>query len=332
MIASVAIWIIVVAIVPLLTSAEERCAQTGAVAQVRAERITGSLATAEAEARRLLDCPDLDSDRRLALRIELAKILDRVGLHTHTRPVPEALQILREAEASLPAGDRTAEAKVSLALAEYFYRAEMAEREFFTTTAYAVRADELFGELDDRVGSTDAVHLLGLIELQRRNLPEARELFDRSLEISRHAPPRQIFLSNYHRHVGIIDLWSSDRSTAIAHFEKSLAYREEAGSRDYALFARTLLGSALIDDHRAPEARPYLDQALIIARELPSPVGELRATYSLAEMHEVSGTSSEAMRLYERANQLATNLGVETIQKATQEALLRLESNGFPDP
>ena len=327
-----ATWIFVVALVPPLASAGERCAQTGAVAQVRAERITGSLVTAESEARRLLECPDLSADQRIALQIELAKTLDRIGLHTNTRPVTEALQILRQAEASLRAGNRAAEARVSLALAQYFYRAEMRERQFTTAIQYAVRADELFGELGDPAGSTDAVHLLGLLELQRHNLLEARELFDRSLETSRNAAPRLIFLSDYHRHVGIIDLWSNDRSTAIAHFEKSLAYREAAGSKDYALFARTLLGSALIDDNRALEAGPYLDQALVVARELPSPVGELRATYSLAEMHEVTGSLSEAIRLYGRATQLATDLGVEAIQKAAQDSLLRLESEGYSDP
>jgi len=332
LVAAVTAWLLAVALVSPPPSIEEGCVQTQAVARVRAERITGSLVTAESEARRLLECPDLSADQRLALQLELAKTLDRIGLHTNTRPVTEALQILRQAEASLRAGNKAAEARVSLALAQYFYRAEMRERQFTTAIQYAVRADELFGELGDPAGSTDAVHLLGLIELQRHNLLEARELFDRSLETSRNAPPRLIFLSDYHRHVGIIDLWSNDRSTAIAHFGQSLAYRDAAGSRDYALFARTLLGSTLIDDNRALEAGPYLNQALVIARELPSPVGELRATYSLAEMYEAAGSSSEAMELFGRANELATELGVENLQKAAQDGLMRLESAKIQRP
>jgi tetratricopeptide (TPR) repeat protein len=177
------------------------------------------------------------------------------------------------------------------------------------------------------VGETDAVHRLGLIELQKRNLERARELFDRSLELSREGPYRPIFLSDYHRHVGFVDRLSQDWPAAIAHFEKSLAYRNEAGSRDYGLFARTMLGSALTDGGRAGEAGPYLEEALHIAGEIPSPVGELRATYYLGEMYEALEQPSEALRAYRRADELATELGVASFQRAAREGVSRLTTS-----
>ena len=301
------------------------------IADLRDERITGSLEVAESEARRILRCPDLEGDEHLALRLELAKTLDRVGLHTDTRPVAEALEILRRAETEADPEDPSAQAKIALALAEYFYRAEMGDRQFPTATTYARKAEALFREQGDPVGETEAVHRLGLIELQRGNSLHARELFDRSLELSKHGPRRPIFLSDYHRHVGFVDLQSGDHVSAIEHFEKSLAYRNEAGSRDYGLFARSMLGSALIDGGRPAEARPYLEQAIEIAREIPSPVGGLRATYNLGKMYEALGETDAALGHYRQAYETATQLEVASIQKAAHEGVTRLQVMESPE-
>jgi tetratricopeptide (TPR) repeat protein len=320
-------WLLLVSLVVPSHGAAGCSRAPDAIAQIRNERITGSLVTSETDARRLLECPHLEAEHRLSLQLELAKILDRVGLHDNTRPVAEALELLRLAEAEADPDDTAAQAGIALALAEYFYRAEMRDREFTVAAEHAQRARDLFEVLNDPVGETDAVHRLGLIELQRRNLEQARELFDRSLELSETGPYRPIFLSDYHRHVGFVDRLSEDWPAAIAHFEKSLAYRNEAGSRDYGLFARTMLGSTLTDGGRAREAGPYLEEALRIAGEIPSPVGELRAIYYLGEMHEALGQASEALRAYRRADELASTLGVVSFQRAAREGVSRLTTS-----
>lgn len=313
----------------LLSEGADGCAvNPESIAQIRNERITGSLTVAETEARRLLACPNLEGNHRISLQIELAKILDRVGLHFNTRPVVESLEILRQAEALAAADDPGGRAAIELAMAEYFYRAEMREREFANATDHGRRAQILFRKLDDPVGETDAVHRLGLIELQKSNLQEARELFDRSLELSREGPQRSIFLSDYHRHVGFVDRAEGDLKAAIRHFEVSLEYRNQAGSKDYGLFARTMLGTALIEDGRPAAARAYLEQALEIAHDLPSPVGELRATYTLAKLHEALGETHEAIRRYRRADEMATELGVASIQEAARDGVTRLTVTG----
>ncbi len=83
-------------------------------------------------------------------------------------------------------------------------------------------------------------------------------------------------------------------------------------------------GTALIDDGRPAEARAYVEQALEIAHDLPSPVGELRATYALGKLHEALGETHEAIRRYRRADELATELEVASIQKAARDGLMRL--------
>ncbi|MCP4899379.1 MAG: tetratricopeptide repeat protein, partial [bacterium] len=75
---------------------------------------------------------------------------------------------------------------------------------------------------------------------------------------------------------------------------------------------------------RPAEARPHLQQALQIAGELPSPVGELRAAYYLGEMHEALGETTEAVRAFRRADELGTTLGMASFQKAARDALQKL--------
>ena len=107
---------------------------------------------------------------------------------------------------------------------------------------------------------------------------------------------------------------------------------DEAGSRDYGLFARTMLGAVLTDAGRAAEARGYLEEALEVARDLPSPVGELRATYYMAEMHAALDDAIAARRGFGRAEELASELGVASFLKAAREGLARLQDVGEEEP
>lgn len=297
---------------------------SAAIERVRHERIVVSLIMANAEARRLLECDDLQPLQRLRLKIELAKILDRQGLHTNTRPVVEAFDILKEAEQEVMEDDVVGQAQIALALAEYYYRAEMTERVFASAEARARQAQGLFQRLTDPLGEADAIHLRGLVQLQKRNLEKARELFDLSLEVSRRGTERLIFRSDYHRHIALVEIFSGDKAKAIPHLEKSLALREQAGSKDYALYARTTLGSVLTDVGRAHEARRYLEEALKIAAELPSPFGELQAYLYLAKMYEAFEQTSDAIHAYRRAESLAKELGVENMRKQANERLMKV--------
>ena len=300
------------------------CDATPAVVEaIQDERIRGSLNAAESAARALLECPDLDDGIELDVHIELARILDRQGLHSNTRPVEGVLEILGRAASKVKDGDLQAKAKLDYALATYFYRAETVAQSLETATRHAERALEGFRESSDVNGEADAIHLLGLIALQSGRLQEARECFDRSLEISREAPERLIFLSDYERHVALVDLRSGDRTSAIQHPRRYLEMRDRAESRDYGMFARTLLASVLIDEGEVDEAVPLLLEALEFSDRLPSPVGEMRATYQLARANEMSGKTAEAMTAYQRTLALATEVRSAGMQKAAEEAVAR---------
>lgn len=69
-----------------------------------------------------------------------------------------------------------------------------------------------------------------------------------------------------------------------------------------------------------------IDQwALVTARRLPSPVGEMRVSYTLGKMHEAMGSPPEALEHCRRAHELATEFGVASHRKAAAERMLRPE-------
>ena len=75
---------------------------------------------------------------------------------------------------------------------------------------------------------------------------------------------------------------------ALPYFERSLAYRLEAGAIDASLFAAISLASTLVALDRIDEARPHLDYAFEIADRIGSPAGRRRAERVRARLTEQS--------------------------------------------
>ena len=247
---------------------------TASVDEVRTLRLRGELDAARALAESALAEAGVDPDVAIELHLELASIEDRVGLHRNTRPVALALEHVRRAEALVERASFVAEAKVELAKADYYYRAEMSERQFPTATVHADRAIELFRGLNERRGEADAVHRRGLIAFQRRELELARRLFVRSLELDRISGERVFFRGEYERHMGFIYLVRGEVERAIPYFERSLAARREAGAIDASMFAAVTLASALVDVGRFGDALPHVTYAMMLAEKFDSPVGK----------------------------------------------------------
>ncbi|MEM7052670.1 MAG: tetratricopeptide repeat protein [Acidobacteriota bacterium] len=292
--------------------------------RVRQERITGSLAKAEAMAREALACSEVSPGVALELNIELARTLRRAALHRNDRSAKDALAVLEAAASLVAEDDRRGRATLDLALSDYHSGAELAQREFPQASRLAERARTAFAELGDAVGLTDATHRLGMIAFQRRELDKARTLIEESLTVSKRGPERPLFLGDYHRHLGFVLYVSEDLEGALPHFQKSLEYRLKANSRDASMFAYNMLGRALIAADRPAEAREPLEQALEIARQLPSPAGELRVTLNLGRLHEALQDRSSALAAFTKARDLAQRLESESYAKTATEAIDRL--------
>ena len=299
--------------------------EPGLLEAVAELRLAGKLEAAREAAEEGLRGSDLNAREELLLRLELAKILDRVGLHTNTRPVAAALEEIERADALTGVLSSSSRGAVALAKANWYYRAEMVEREFPLAEEHAVRAMAMFHLADDARARSDAVHQLGLIYLQRRELDRARVLFDESLGLDRNAGERKWMLGEYHRHVGFIYVLSDDWEAALPHFEKSLRYRKEAGAIDASLFAAVSLGTALVRTGSAADAEPYLLYAITIAQEIPSPVGKARASIILGEMYEEVGDRGQARSAYEAAMESAASVQYTNVEARAREALKRLD-------
>ena len=240
--------------------------------QVETLRLRGELEMAKQLLAAAIDRADLSPDRRIAQHLEMARILDRIGLHQNTRPVVEALAHIDVAAELLGSASEHNRAAVELAYADYYYRAEMSERVFSKAEEHARLAITLYAEMGDGHGQADAVHRLGLIEFQRRNLDSAEALFEESLYLDIAAGERTYFRGEYERHVGYVVYRRGDIESAVQHFERSLQARRDAGAIDASLFAAVTLASALIELGRRDEAQPILAYALDIAQRIESPV------------------------------------------------------------
>jgi len=289
-------------------------------------RLAGQLDRAREAAENGLRAKNISREDAIALRFELAKIYDRQGLHLNTRPVEAALREIQLADAMSVNLGPAEHGAVDLAKANYYYRAEMAEREFAKATVYVNRAIASLQEGGDVRAQSDAVHQLGLIHMQKRELERARELFDESLALDREAGERSWMRGEYHRHVGFIDAMNGDWEAALSHFEASLAFRKEAGAIDASLFAAISLASALIETGDVAAAEPYLVYALQIARGIRSPVGTARASIVLGRMYEQLGRQAEARAAYEATLAAARSVGYETLVTRAEDAVRRLDA------
>ncbi|GJL94808.1 MAG: hypothetical protein DHS20C05_12130 [Hyphococcus sp.] len=293
-------------------------------------RLAGDVDDAHEAATGILECT-LEPTERVDLLVELAKIEDRIGLHQNTRPVTAAREALDQAEAYAVRIGGASLAAVTLARADYHYRAEMSERKFSLAEAATKDAITMFEALGDKHGQADAVHRLGLIHFQRRaNDPEtelatASELYDQSLVLDKEGGARKLFCGEYGRHVGYIYYVRNEYEEAIPHFENSLSCRVEAGAIDAAMFAAQTLGSTLVQADRAEEALAPLLYGLLVSSRINSPVGKARISVTLGDMYVELDQPGKARMAYQVGLKAAEQVNYSGYANAAREALSRLD-------
>jgi len=295
------------------------------LSQVRTLRLAGQLVEAQELAEESLSKSPTPFDT-VRLHLEIARIHDRVGLHQNTRPVAAALAHIDKAANAAEPGHRESEALIELARANYFYRAEMAEREFPEADRHARRAIKLFQQLGDRHYEAEGVHRLGLIELQRGNLDLAHELFVQSLLLDRKAGERKFFRGEYERHVGYVLQMQGDNENAIPYFERSLELRREVGAIDASQFAASTLASSLVNAGRLDEAWPVVAYAMMVAQKIDSPVGMAQIGLVQGRLHAKAGDK--------RAAQLAFEMTIDVAKSVAYSSMVELASkelDALPD-
>jgi len=311
---------------PLPTANAKNCSPFGEqLVVIDASYNAGQLETAKQLAGQALACPAATARDRVTLHLKLSAIYDRIGLHHNTRPVAESADQIDLAEKLAGSLGSAANARVDLARSKYFYRAEMMERKFIEAEKYGRSALAAFTAEKDIVGQADAVHALGLIYFQRRQLAEARGFFDQSLVFERSTgEPRAVMLADYGRHVGFIYLVSGDRAAAIPHFEQSFADRVNGGLKDPAMFAAITLASALVDEGRMEDAAEPLDYALQAAEDMSSPSGKVRALLVAGKFQVAQNNIESAKAAFIEARDIAEEIGLSSSASRAKASLERL--------
>lgn len=300
--------------------------QEMSVAEVKTLRLQGQLAEAISIAERQIRSHPDDRLVNIEYHLELARLYDRIGLHNNSRPVTGALENVDVAASLANPTDTAALAEIELARAEFYYRAEMSEREFPKAFSYSRSANEQFQKLDDKHGEAEATHRLGLIHMQRNELDDAQLFFDRSLELDQAGGERVYFRGEYERHVGYVHYLRGDVETAVPYFERSLAARIEAGMTDASMFAAITLAEALVRIERVDAAKPHSLYAIGIAEQLDSPAGMARAMPTLGQVYETEGDLNAARETYESALGIAEDIGYDGTVDRMKTALSRIDA------
>jgi tetratricopeptide (TPR) repeat protein len=236
------------------------------------------------------------------------------------------MEQVEAAAAAIGGSSPALEAAVELMRAELLYRSEIDGREFPAATVQAHRAVQAHRRLRDWHGEAEGVHLLGLIHLQRRELPAARTLFDRSLALDRAAGERPFFRGEYERHIGFVELFEGDTTAAIPHFERSLALRRQVGATDASLFAATTLAATLLGLGRTEAARPHVLYAMTAAAGLDTPFGRAQLCLVAGRLHAQTGDHDAASRSFETALALGDSIGAQAIVQQARTGMKRLHS------
>jgi len=295
--------------------------EAATLVEIEELRLSGELSKAQVLADEQVRQPGISAVDKVALHLELARIHDRIGLHQNTRPVAESLVNIESAAILAAEAGPTSAAEVELALSDYYYRAEMQDREFPVAEKHALRAIERFRQLDDGHGEADAVHRLGLIEMQRSKLAEARQLFEQSKELDIAAGERVFFSGEYERHVGFVLYLSGEIPASAPYFERSFKARLEAGAIDASIFAAISLGGVLGELKRSDEGESYLNYAIDLAKEIQSPVALARAQLALGRLYSNSGDIEAARLAYLASVEAADSVHLQSIVRQAREEI-----------
>ena len=274
---------------------------------------------------------ELQSDpepcREVALRLERARVLDRMALHSQTRPATAALEEIDQAQEIEIAAIRSASVRgaIELARAYYHYRAEMPNREFLQAEEAALRAIRLARSAGAVTLLADATHQLGLIRAQQGRTVTARQLFDDSLELDRQAEgEKDYMLGEYHRHIALTYIRDGDWSAALPHYVDSHEARLRSGALDGSQFSALSLGDALVNTGSRERALPYFEYANDVARQIDSTYVKALSSLRIADVLEDRGDFVKAREFYLTAAREAAEINRASLVAAAESGLTRL--------
>ncbi|MFL6211166.1 MAG: tetratricopeptide repeat protein [Pyrinomonadaceae bacterium] len=151
-------------------------------------------------------------------------------------------------------------------------------------------------------------HNLAIMHQNRGNLPEARRLYNESLEIHRKLGDQRGIASNLGQ-LGNLAQGQGELSEARRLYDESLEIAKKLGNQSgIAIYLHNLAIIAQGQGELA-EARRLYDESLEIKRKLGNQSGIASTLHQLGNLAQGQGELSEARRLYDESLEIAKKLG-----------------------
>jgi predicted ATPase/class 3 adenylate cyclase len=291
-------------------------------------RLVSALETSPAEAERDRLATELDNFRAALAWAEMAghsdAQLDLIGrswpFWWYRGDAGEGMAWVQSALSRLE-GDRTARTvRVLTAGAMFAYRSG----DLVVSKEYAEQSLRIARELADGSATIWPLIFLGLCASEAGDYGPAKTFYEEAIAVARATDNRLLMGITLNNLAVVADL-EGDHPLMVAHFEEALTIARDVGAADEIVFLTGNLAYALILVGRLQEAGELAREALVLAREMHSPVAVMHLFETVADLARGRGDSEAAARLLGAAEQLRDELG-EMPQRPTAEALRRAEA------
>jgi len=262
---------------------------------------------------------------RARLLLQYGKMLSKISFYREAR-FEEACQVLSQAQQAAEAsGDDYLRALTALRLGQAvdYQIAFSGEGDFELVLERFDLAYELFTAAGDAEGQGKAAFNKGLIYQRLGDLDQARDYFDRALDIAvKH--DFKYDKSMAIRHIGFLHFAEGDLKAACACAQESLELRQQIGCRILLAPAYHVLGSISIAREEWDTALAHLQEADALAEEMDLKFVRIMTQLSLGEWYKRRNDPQQARQKFQMAQRIAEEAGHGPGQQAAAADLADL--------
>ena len=170
------------------------------------------------------------------------------------------------------------------------------------------RANEIYEELGDKQGISNARIGIGNVYQNMGEWGRALEYYEKSLTISEELGDKQ-GISYALNNIGIVYQNMGEWGRALEYYEKSLTIKEELGDKQGISNARIGIGNVYQSMGEWGRALEYYEKSLTIKEELGDKQGISNARIGIGVVYENMGEWGRALEYYEKSLTISEELG-----------------------
>ncbi|PWB77273.1 MAG: hypothetical protein C3F07_02400 [Anaerolineales bacterium] len=225
---------------------------------------------------------------------------EKAQIHLKRGEVLDLIGKLEEAETDyqtaleLATIDVTLKASAQLALGSMKHQ----RGDYVSALDFLTRAEEAYIELDDKMGLSRVLLLMGMVYTNKGKHEQARETYNEALRLAREAgdPSRTAAALNK---LGILAYIQGNYTAAQAFYEESLALRREMGHKSGIASSLGNLGIIANRQGDYAAARASFEENLALRREMGDKWGAAAYTFNIGMVAQAQSDNATARALYE---------------------------------